>query len=190
MSLKVKLITSISAFFLMLALLVTGVFAARNLVFTFGGTINFEGVNGNVDALVTAEVTGTATPITLDDISIEQGDTEVAVPESWQNLDLTFPNAGAPIKIKFSITNRREDRALYVVLSVSELPTTGSDVGENVYGGFDSTGNGIYSGQKTITLQPQSEEIVEFAIFVNTMYSPVDNVDVSFRISFGDTDPE
>lgn len=45
MSLKTKLISSISAFVLVLALLVVGVFALPQETFTLGGTINFQAKN-------------------------------------------------------------------------------------------------------------------------------------------------
>ena len=190
MSLKVKLITSISAFFLVLALLVTGVFAARNLEFSFGGTINFEGVNGNVDALVTAEVTGTATPITLDDISIEQGDTEVAVPESWQNLDLTLAEDHETAVILFSFTNRREDRALKVTIEVNAHDAYGSVIGlaaYNVTSGWresTSTDASIYSTE----LAPNTNKTSQYFFRATDKFKPVDNIKLTFNVSFQDMD--
>ncbi len=183
MSLKIKLITSISAFFLVLSLLVTGVFAAQNLAFSFGGTINFEGINGNIDALITAEVTGTATPITLDDISIEQGDTEVTVPESWQNINFNFDENGSSILFTITIQNRREDRGLNAILSVSGLATTSNNE-TNVYGGFDSS----YKSSTEVSISPNQSKSVSIYMILSSRFAPVDNVDVSFTILFSDTD--
>ena len=188
MSLKIKLITSISAFFLVLALLVTGVFAARNLEFSFGGTINFEGVNGNIDALVTAKVTGTATPITLDDISIEQGDTEVTVPDSWQNINFNFNENGLVICLTITIQNRREDRGLNASLSVSGLDTNKDDPEGNVYGGFEGSSYGNYESSKEVLISPNQSESVSFYIVTGTLFAPIDNVNISFTISFQDRD--
>ena len=185
MSLKVKLITSISAFFLVLSLLVTGVFAAQNLAFSFGGTINFEGINGNIDALITAEVTGTATPITLDDISIEQGDTEVTVPISWQNINFNFNENGSIIALTITIQNRREDRGLNASLSVSGLATI-SNNGTNVYGGFEGSGYNNYASSKEVLISPNQSKSVSIDILVDSLFAPVDNVNVSFTISFQD----
>ena len=189
MSLKIKLITSISAFFLVLALLVTGVFAARNLEFSFGGTINFEGVNGNVDALITAEVTGTATPVTLDDISIEQGDTEVTVPESWKNIDFTVLNEvnfASGIIFSITIQNRREDRNLVVDLSVLGLDTNEDDPEGNVYGGFNDGFN--LSNSEQVTIQPNQSSKINCLINPKSNFISVNNVDVSFTISFQDAE--
>ena len=195
MSLKVKLITSISAFFLVLALLVTGVFAARNLEFTFGGTINFEGVNGNVDALITAEVTGTSTPITLDPISIEQGDTEVTVPDSWQNLDLTFNENVENIILSFTVTNRREDRGLSCSLYAKGIiiekgGTLVSD--EPFYGKFSETAMLGTVGEYTFgdfRLASGENKTFSFSLIINDKFSPIDNTNIDFKFLFSDRDP-
>ena len=189
MSLKIKLITSISAFFLVLALLVTGVFAARNLEFSFGGTINFEGVNGNIDALVTAEVTGTASPITLDPISIEQGDTEVTVPESWKNIDLTLAEDHETAVILFSFTNRREDRALKVMIEVNAYDAYGSDIDLGAYNVTDGwRDGGPDSPVHPIELAPNTNKTSEYFFRATDKFKPVDNIKLTFNVSFQDMD--
>ena len=194
MSLKLKLITSISAFFLVLALLITGVFAARNLSFSFGGTINFEGVNGNIDALITAEVTGTATPVTLDPISIEQGDTEVTVPDSWQNLDLTFNENVENIVLSFTVTNRREDRGLLCTLYAKGIIIDGSGTNvpdEPFYGEFSGTTMGTV-GEYTFgdfRLASGENKTFGFSLIINDKFSPIDNTNIDFKFSFSDLDP-
>lgn len=194
MSLKLKLITSISAFFLVLALLITGVFAARNLEFSFGGTINFEGVNGNIDALITAEVTGTSTPITLDPISIEQGDTEVTVPDSWQNLDLTFNENVENIILSFTVTNRREDRGLLCCLYAKGIIIEGAGtlvLDEPFYGEFSGTTMGTV-GEYTFgdfRLASGENKTFSFSLIINDKFSPIDNTNIDFRFSFSDRDP-
>lgn len=185
MSLKLKLATSISAFFLVLAMLVTGVFAARNLEFNFGGTINFEGVNGEIDALVTGTVTGTATPITLEDISIEQGTETVTVPLSWQNMDLTFAESRTSVSITITIQNRREDRALNYSISMTGIPSAKESAGEsNVYGYIDEA---VPSNKQSTRNQvgQNGSRNEKFVIFVADRYSPIENVNVTFNVSLG-----
>ena len=194
MSLKLKLITSISAFFLVLALLITGVFAARNLSFSFGGTINFEGVNGNIDALITAEVTGTATPVTLDPISIEQGDTEVTVPDSWQNLDLTFNENVENIVLSFTVTNRREDRGLLCTLYAKGIIIDGSGTlvsDEPFYGEFSGTTMGTVGEYifGDFRLASGENKTFGFSLIINDKFSPIDNTNIDFKFSFSDLDP-
>ena len=195
MSLKLKLITSISAFFLVLALLITGVFAARNLSFSFGGTINFEGVNGNIDALITAEVTGTATPVTLDPISIEQGDTEVTVPDSWQNLDLTFNENVENIVLSFTVTNRREDRELSCSFFVKGIIINKSGAlvsDEPFYGEFSGITVTGAVGEYTfgdLRLASGENKTFSFSLIINDKFSPIDNTNIDFKFSFSDLDP-
>lgn len=188
MSLKLKLATSISAFFLVLAMLVTGVFAARNLEFNFGGTINFEGVNGEIDALVTGTVTGTATPITLEDISIEQGTETVTVPLSWQNLDLTFWENNY-ITLKIVVQNRRSDRDLEAIISMEGLATKEEQAGEdNVYGYFGSAVEAPTSS-KTLSIKPNQSDKASFSICLVDRFASIDNVNVTFTISLQDAEP-
>ena len=187
MSLKLKLATSISALFLVLAMLVTGVFAARNLEFNFGGTVNFEGVNGEIDALVTGTVTGTATPITLEDISIEQGTETVTVPLSWQNLDLNFGENNY-ITLKIVVQNRRSDRNLSATITMEGLTTREEQAGEdNVYGYiYTSTSPQL---QSNLNLTPNQSDSFKFIIRVADKFAPVDNVNVTFTISLQDAEP-
>ena len=187
MSLKLKLATSISAFFLVLAMLVTGVFAARNLEFNFGGTVNFEALSGEIDALVTGEVTGTATPITLEDISIEQGTETVTVPLSWQNMDLTYAKDGKQIVLTISVQNRRSDRDLEAIISMEGLAASEEQAGEdNVYGFF---GNVPPSSSETLSIKPNQSGEVDFRINIVDKFAPVDNVNVTFTISLQDAEP-
>ena len=187
MSLKLKLAMSISAFFLVLAMLVTGVFAARNLELNFGGTINFEGVNGEIDALVTGTVTDTATPITLEDISIEQGTETVTVPLSWQNLDLTFADINL-ITVAIYVQNRRSDRNLNATISMEGIAMEFGVGEDNVYGYTFTTGT-QQAQTKTLNLTPNQSDSVAFEIRVVDRFTPVDNVNVTFTISLQDAEP-
>ena len=63
MSLKTRLITTISMFFLVIALLITGVWAASTANVNIGGTISFNATN--IYATITGSITGASTTPTL-----------------------------------------------------------------------------------------------------------------------------
>ena len=112
MSLKMKLTSTISAFLLILGLLIMGVFAAPSASVNLGGTITFTATD--VYAKITGTITGTAAeeqPV-LEEILI---DSKVEAEEinTWSNKNLTFKNDGSMITITIVIENLATDRALY-----------------------------------------------------------------------------
>ena len=113
MSLKTKLISSISAFVLVLALLVVGVFALRQETITLGGTINFQAKN------VYAEITGTISgqengPASLPKLEFSNGQTPDT--SGWAKGDLVFDPNASPIQIQIAINvkNLSAERSLFV----------------------------------------------------------------------------
>ncbi len=113
MSLKTKLISSISMFVLVLALLVVGVFALPQETITLGGTINFQAKN------VYAEITGTISgqengPTTLPKLEFSNGQTPDT--SGWAKGDLVFDPNASPIQIQIAINvkNLSGERSLFV----------------------------------------------------------------------------
>ena len=113
MSLKTKLISSISAFVLVLALLVVGVFALPQETITLGGTINFQAKN------VYAEITGTISgqengPASLPKLEFSNGQTPDT--SGWAKGDLVFDPNVSPIQIQIAINvkNLSGERSLFV----------------------------------------------------------------------------
>ncbi len=113
MTLKTKLISSISAFVLVLALLVVGVFALPQANVPLGGTINFQAKN------VYAEITGTISgqengPTTLPKLEFSNGQTPDT--SGWAKGDLVFDPNAAPIQIQIAINvkNLSGERSLFV----------------------------------------------------------------------------
>ena len=123
MSLKVKLVSVIVAFVIIVSLLMVGVYAATNVTLNIGGNVSFTATS--VNALVTGSVVGTAsnptTPLELDEISLSADTTDGAVtmPPSWQKVDLTYGDNGSPITITITIENRSTDRGIDVTLNDS-----------------------------------------------------------------------
>ena len=115
MTLKTKLITSVSMFFLVVALLVVGVWAVSTAQVTMGGTISFNATN--IYATITGTIEGATnakamTPLEYS-AKTEPNDTAKA---TWCQ-DLTFADATIPT-IKWTITiENKSERALYVTLA-------------------------------------------------------------------------
>ena len=113
MSLKTKLISSISAFVLVLALLVVGVFALPQANVPLGGTINFQATS------VYAEITGTISgqedgQKTLPKLEFSNGQTPDT--SGWAKGALVFDPNASPIQIQIAINvkNLSGERSLFV----------------------------------------------------------------------------
>ena len=112
MSLKTKLISSISAFVLVLALLVVGVFALPQANVPLRGTINFQATS------VYAEITGTISgqeggQETLPKLEFSNGQTPDT--SGWANGDLVFDPNASPIQIQIAINVKNlSERSLFV----------------------------------------------------------------------------
>ena len=110
MSLKAKLVTSISAFALVLALLIVGVLAVPSATINMGGTITFSAtdVNATVAITVTGTTEGTQ-PSQTYTFNAEQGKTT----EDWTGKNWTY-DAGRQITITITVTNNDTARDLVV----------------------------------------------------------------------------
>ena len=121
MSLKAKLVSSVAAFCLVLALLVVGVLAVNQATVQLGGSISFTA--NDVIATVTVTSTGATTDLneTIKFDSTDANDDEGTLTD----LGLVFANKTSPIVITVTITNDSED-------SMTVTPTaptvSGSDV--------------------------------------------------------------
>ncbi len=118
MSLKARLISSVSMFVLVLALLVVSVFALRQERLSLGGTISFQATS------VYAKVSGTVSGMnenstTLPTLIFSEG--EDATPETdmeiWNALNLVFSGSGEPIKISLTVENLSEELSLGVSIT-------------------------------------------------------------------------
>ena len=120
MSLKVKLVSCISAFIIVASLLLISVFAATNVTLNIGGNVSFTA--NSVNAYITGSIAGNAaggdtlTPI---DIDASDSDGAVSMPSDWTDMDLTFSESANPITVTINIQNRSTDRRIAVSLTDS-----------------------------------------------------------------------
>ena len=156
MSLKVKLISTISAFILVLSMLFVGVFAAQNVQLNVGGTVSFTA--SSVYAKVTGSYVGTkeqpstAKQLTQIDIDADTTDGAVSMPDDWTSMPLNFDSNGSDITVTITIENLATDRAIAVSLT-DNTDITGVSVARtyNTASFEDNTSSQTINGGETGT---------------------------------------
>lgn len=137
MSLKAKLVSTVAAFVMVLALMVVGVLAANSASVDLGGSISF--TSDHVLATVSVSATGAKESSTVNG----QGDyqkkfTAADATATWtkDDIDLSFASQDTDIVITITVKNDSTERAL--TLTAETLPdVTGSNI--------DLVGNVQYS---------------------------------------------
>ncbi len=151
MSLKAKLVTSISAFALVLALLIVGVIAAQTVTVNMGGQISFTATD--VHARVTINVEGTAAHDTTDDAKYlftydadEEADGATVVTgtsEDWTGKNWTFDDTRT-ITVTVLIENLDAKRSINVTFVAPE-DNDDTAIGTNLTCVTTSTGTSVAS---------------------------------------------
>ncbi len=151
MSLKAKLVTSISAFALVLALLIVGVLAASSVTVNMGGQISFTA--SDVHARVTINVEGTAAHDTTDDATYlftydadEEANGATLVTGNsadWTSKSWTFDDART-ITVTVKIENLDASRSIDVTFVAPEDNDT-TVIGANLTCATTSTGTNVAS---------------------------------------------
>ena len=117
MSLKIKLISCISAFILILGMFIAGVLSAQQAQVNIGGSISFNATD--VYARVTGSVANAQSNPTLSDLLFTANDdsspSETAL-ATWSNMDLDFNQTPTPIEILITVENLSTERQLMVSL--------------------------------------------------------------------------
>ena len=153
MSLKAKLVTSISAFALVLALLIVGVLAANSVTVNMGGSISFTATD--VHARVTINVEGTAANDTTDDAKYlftydadeEAGDATLITGGSaaWTGKNWTFDETRT-ITVTVLIENLDDTRSINVTFVAPE-DNDNPAIGANLTCVTTTTGTAVASAK-------------------------------------------
>lgn len=188
-----KLISSICAFVLVLALMITGIFAATTSL-TFNGTFTFDGLSSVLDVNIAGEVIRNQTEIELEDISIEKGTTSLTAPESWQDLDLRpvykydeESQTGVICStIMLTITNRDEGTAINVEVEadnrvISASPSVLCYVTDT--DDFDDSEESADSESLTQSI-PSGESKTYYIHIVQERTNSADDTPIDFYINF------
>ena len=149
MSLKMKLTASISAFFLVVGLMLIGIMAVNQATVNMGGSISFTATD--VYAHVTGSIANdTSSPSNLD-VTYSAEET-TGDPTVWNDLSLAFDSKATPIEVKITVENLSQQNTLRVNLNDTLSSTIGNL--EKVV----KNDGGDYTNQTDITLQPNGQE--------------------------------
>ena len=165
MSLKIRLISCISAFILVLSMLFIGVYAAQSVELNVGGSVSFTASSVYADItgsyVGTMEHPSTAKELTPIHITADTTDGAASMPNDWTSMPLNFDESGSPITVTITIQNLASDRAIAVSLT-DNTNITGVNVARTYnsssFSGITSsqTINGGESGTFTFTLSLSS----------------------------------
>ena len=149
MTLKMKLTASISAFVLIIGLMLMGVFAVNQATVNMGGSISFTATD--VYAHVTGSIANdTSSPSNLD-VTYSAEET-TGDPTVWNDLSLAFDSQATPIEVTITVENLSQQNTLRVNLNDTLSSTIGNL--EKVV----KNDGGDYTNQTDITLQPNGQE--------------------------------
>ncbi len=157
MSLKTRLVFLISAFTLILTMLIMGVLAVSQVNVNMGGSISFTA--DDVYAHVTGNVTGATVPPSA--LNVTYSATQTTGDDTvWEELTLNFDTSATPIVFSITVENLSTERTLTVTLTdtiASETPNLLKTI---------TTTSGAYTNGDIITLDPQGEtnDTVQFTL--------------------------
>ena len=114
MSIKMKLVSCISAFILVLGIFIFGVLSAEQATVNLGGSISFDATD--VYARVTGKVQNAQTNPTLDTLEFSAYN-DTPDQSSWSGLDLQFDSRATDITIEVTVENLSMERELTVNLT-------------------------------------------------------------------------
>ncbi len=119
MSFKIKLVSCLSAFIIVVSVMLVAVFAATNVTLNIGGNVSFTATatqatisQGMVSNGTLADSANKMHEIVID--AENDGATTIA---TWSGLELTFNENGQDMTITFDITNNHTERDLQVSIS-------------------------------------------------------------------------
>lgn len=166
MSLKAKLVSTVAAFVMVLALMVVGVLAANSATVNLGGSISF--TSDHVLATVSVSVSGSAQDATVNGTGDYQKKfTAADATATWEkdNINLSFASQDEDITITITVKNDSTERAL--TLTAETLPgVTGSNiglVGDKVQYNLNSAGN------KDLTASPITVPATQSVVITMTI---------------------
>ena len=141
MSIKMKLVSCISAFILVLGIFIFGVLSAEQATVNLGGSISFDATD--VYARVTGKVQNAQTNPTLDTLEFSATN-DTPDQSSWSGLELQFDSRATDITIEVTVENLSMERELTVNLT-DMIETSTDNLGKSI-----TLDNGAYvSGTNT-----------------------------------------
>ncbi len=189
MTYKAKLITSICAFFLVLALLAAGVWAAKTVNISIGGTVNFTAtsVYCNVDGVIKGSKEGTQT---LTQLHFEADESESSTLTGSWTPNLNFVDEGdtmgQDITMTITITNLAT-RGLNVTLTNTSSQTPGygdQNVEIDIKYGTTAENATTYTSGTTQTITAGTTSSHTTGVFVITFHLTTKNNPATLNYNF------
>ena len=167
MSLRIKLVSAIAAFIMVLGIFIVAVLAANNASVNLGGSLSFDAKD------VVARVTGSATGAQINpqnlDVTYSSRDT-VGDETVWENLNLNFIDHKTAIVFSFTVENLSTERSL--TLTFTDNLAANVNVEKEVL-----RDGAAYTSGAQVQLDPMAEGITTN----QTSFT------VEFRVADGDT---
>ena len=137
MSNKLKLVSVISAFLLVISLLVGGVLAAQSATVNLGGTITFQAkdVQATISAATVNNGTLTDAGSKLQQVVLDADNDGAEAIATWAGLVLSFDDSGDDLTITFTITNDHGEKDLIVTTTQTDGTTDNATMTTTVAGG-------------------------------------------------------
>ena len=119
MSLKIKLISCLSALVLVISIMLVAVFAATNVTLNIGGNVSFTATatQATISQGVVSNGTLADSANKMHEIVIDAENDGATAIATWSGLELTFNENGQDMTITFDITNNHTERDLQVSIS-------------------------------------------------------------------------
>lgn len=119
MSFKIKLVSCLSAFIIVVSVMLVAVFAATNVTLNIGGNVSFTATATQATISQGAVSNGTLADSAnkMHEIVIDAENDGATAIATWSGLELTFNENGQDMTITFGITNNHTERDLQVSIS-------------------------------------------------------------------------
>lgn len=119
MSFKIKLVSCLSAFIIVVSVMLVAVFAATNVTLNIGGNVSFTATatQATISQGVVSNGTLADSANKMHEIVIDAENDGATAITTWSGLELTFNENGQDMTITFGITNNHTERDLQVSIS-------------------------------------------------------------------------
>ncbi len=150
MTLRAKLLISVAAFTMVLALLIVGVLAVQSANVPISGNIVFNATDANVEISGTLSNATTAHTFTTLKYDAETTAGSTAL-DTWKNVKIDFKNqASNDIVFSITVTNKDTNRVMYASLDSTQLKGL-TDATNNVTATI-KTGTGAYTWGEAVEI--------------------------------------
>lgn len=187
MSLKLKLISTMGAFLLVLCFFIVSVLAVPQVTLNIGGNVTFEAKD--VQATISKGVLSNGTLVDsenkMQEVILDAEHDGASALSTWSGLELSFNESGSDMTITFSITNNHPEKNL--IVSISSNIGTANNATMDITSTSGNTSNINIPANKGTS---SSEEItVTFGVESKNQNASINNfsINVNLNLSTSET---